>query len=131
MIWTVNEYAHYSIKDWFVATNTFTGDIDLTGISYYPIDVSGANLAFSSATIKLNNVLMEEYVSLAFTGGSTLRSTRSSGNQHYLMHSALFKNFVGLVQKVVHLEVQLLHLQLVLMYSIYSIVLYLIMLQLT
>ena len=97
LIWTVNEYAHYSIKDWFVATNTFTGDIDLTGISYYPIDVSGANLTFSSATIKLNNVLMEEYVSLAFTGGSTLRSTRTSGNQHYLMHSALFRNYVGTI----------------------------------
>lgn len=97
LIWTVNEYAHSSIKDWFVATNAFTGDIDLTGISYYPIDVSGANLTFSSATIKLNNVLMEEYVSLAFTGGSTLRSTRSSGNQHYLMHSSLFRNYVGTI----------------------------------
>ena len=97
LIWTVGEYAHSSIKEWFNASTTYTGDIDLTGISYYPIDIDGASLTFTDATIKLDNYTMENYVSLAYTGATTARSTRTSGSQHYLMHSALFRNYVGTI----------------------------------
>ena len=91
LVWSVGVYAHESIKAWFAAGNSFTGDLDMTGLSYYPVDLSGGSASFGNAAIKLDNILMEANVRYAYTGYSA-RSTRTNDNQHYLMHASLFHN---------------------------------------
>ncbi|MBO4734337.1 MAG: hypothetical protein J5662_07665, partial [Clostridia bacterium] len=93
-VWSLNTYAHSSLADWFTASNTFTGDLDMTGISYYPVDLKGA-VTFNNATVKLDNVLMEANVKYAYSGEAGTRTTRSNTNQHYLMHTAIFRNDPG------------------------------------
>ena len=95
LVWSVDEYAHSSLSDWFTTGNTFTGDLDMTGMSYYPVDLSGS-LTINSATLKLDNVLMEAAVYYAYDlQASGSRTTRSNTNQHYLMHTALLRNITG------------------------------------
>ena len=96
LVWSVGVYAHDSLSSWFsVDTTTFTGNLDMSGLSYYPIDVSGVNVTFDSATIKLDNKTTEANVTLPYTGGSAKRTTREATNQHYLMHTGLFRNYLG------------------------------------
>ena len=92
LTWSVGIYAHSSLKDWFtVSDSTFTGDLDMTGLSYYPVDLT-KGVTFNNATLKLDNVTMEGRVKYAYSGDGGARSTRSSNNQHYLMHTAVFRN---------------------------------------
>ena len=92
--WSVKEYAHPSLSAWFGSpSTTFAGAIDLTGISYYPVDLS-SNVTFSGATVTLDNNTMQAYVKYAYSGESGTRSTRAA-SQHYLMHTALFLNATG------------------------------------
>ena len=91
LTWTVGQYAHPSLSSWFTASSTFTGDLDMTGLSYYPIDLT-TGVTFSNATLKLDNDLMEANVKYAYSGETGTRSTRSNTNQHYLMHTAAFRN---------------------------------------
>ncbi|MBP5609896.1 MAG: hypothetical protein J6X72_00945, partial [Clostridia bacterium] len=92
--WSVKQYAHSTLSAWFGSpSSTFAGTIDLTGISYYPVDLS-ANVTFSSATVKLDNIKMEGFVNKGYSGDGSSRTTRSA-SQHYLMHAALFLNATG------------------------------------
>lgn len=96
LVWSVGRYAYSSLSSWFTVDNTtFTGDLDMTGLSYYPIDVSGVNVTFDTATIKLDNKTTETNVTLPYTGSSAKRTTREATNQHYLMHTGLFRNYLG------------------------------------
>lgn len=97
LVWSVKQYAHSSLAAWFTAGNTFTGSLDLTGLSYYPIDLT-TGVTFNNVTVKLDNVLMDGFVKYAYyydddgVQSSDTRSTRADTNQHYLMHTALFRN---------------------------------------
>ena len=93
LVWSVKTYAHSSLADWFDSTSTFTGDLDMRGLSYYPVDLSGG-VTFNNATVTLDNNLMEDNVKYAYTGADG-RTTRSNTNQHYLMHTAIFRNDSG------------------------------------
>lgn len=93
-VWSLKTYAHSSLSAWFDSTNTFSGDLDMTGISYYPVDLTGG-VTFNNATVKLDNVLMEANVKYAYSGEAGTRTTRSNTNQHYLMHTAIFRNDPG------------------------------------
>ncbi len=98
--WSVKTYAHSSIKSKFGSpTSIFTGDLDMTGLSYYPVDLSGS-VSFTSAVIKLDNNLMEDYVKWAYyddaSNNNSTRTTRSA-SQHYLMHTAIFRDVIGSV----------------------------------
>ena len=93
-VWSLKTYAHSSLSAWFSSSNTFSGDLDMTGISYYPVDLTGG-VTFNNATVKLDNVLMEANVKYAYSGESGTRTTRSNTNQHYLMHTAIFRNDPG------------------------------------
>ncbi|MBR4910941.1 MAG: hypothetical protein IKZ47_06445 [Clostridia bacterium] len=93
-VWSAKTYAHSSLSDWFTSSNTFSGDLDMTGISYYPVDLT-SGVTFNNATVKLDNVLMEANVKYAYSGEAGTRSTRSNTNQHYLMHTAIFRNDPG------------------------------------
>lgn len=91
LIWTVGKYAHSSLSAWFTATPTFTGDLDMTGLSYYPIDLTSAVTFSNVSVLKLDNNLMETWVKTAYPSVDT-RTTREATNQHYLMHTAVFRN---------------------------------------
>ena len=81
LTWTVGQYAHSTLADWFTATPTFTGDLDMTGLSYYPIDLT-TDVTFNlTPTVKLDNKLMETWVK-ATDSDSNTRSTRANDNQH-------------------------------------------------
>ena len=96
LVWSVGRYAYSSLSSWFTVDNTtFTGDLDMTGLSYYPIDVSGVSVTFNSATIKLDNKTTESNVTLPYTSSNAKRTTRTATNQHYLMHTGLFRNYLG------------------------------------
>lgn len=90
LVWTVKEYALSSLSAWFSATATFSGDLDMTGLSYYPVDLADS-VTFQNATLKLDNNTMESSVNHT-DASATTRTTRSATNQHYLMHTAVFRN---------------------------------------
>ena len=91
LVFSVNKYAHSSLSSWFTPTgSTFTGSLDMTGLSYYPIDLS-TGVTFNNATLKLDNNLMETRV-IATDDDANSRTTRSNTNQHFLMHTAVFRN---------------------------------------
>lgn len=102
LVWSVGQYAHESLSAWFSADASFTGSLDMTGLSYYPIDFSGS-VTFTSVTIKLDNILTESSVQYAYyydddgVQSSASRSTRSNTNQHYLMHTSVFRNALGTI----------------------------------
>ena len=91
LVWSVKIYAHSSLSAWFVAGNSFSGSLDMTGLSYYPVDLT-ENVMFTNAAITLDNILMEAAVKYAYSGEAGSRSTRTNDNQHYLMHTAVFRN---------------------------------------
>lgn len=90
LVWSVKEYAHSSLAAWFPSSTAFSGDLDMTGLSYYPVNLR-SGITFNNATVKLDNNLMEANVKYAYAGNDT-RTTRSNTNQHYLMHTAVFQN---------------------------------------
>ncbi|MBP5312436.1 MAG: hypothetical protein J6112_06360, partial [Clostridia bacterium] len=90
LVWSVNTYAHSSLSSWFSSSSTFTGDLDMRGLSYYPVDLK-EDVTFNNATLTLDNVLMEDHVQYSY-GTTTGRTTRANTNQHYLMHTAAFRN---------------------------------------
>ena len=100
LVWSVKEYAHESLAAWFAADASFTGSLDMTGLSYYPIDFSGS-VTFTNVTIKLDNILTESSVHFAYyyddgtLHSSSARGTRTNSSQHYLMHTSVFRDAVG------------------------------------
>lgn len=94
LIWSLNRYAAANIKSFFI--NPYSGDIsgtfNLTGVSYYPINIGTDDVSLGDVTVIFYNNEIEATES-APTGNTdgVNRSTRSA-TQHYLMHSALFKN---------------------------------------
>ena len=100
LVWSVGVYAHPSLAAWFDVEASFTGSLDMTGLSYYPINFSGS-VTFTGVTIKLDNILTESSVHFAYRytddglQTSTARGTRVNTSQHYLMHTSVFRDVVG------------------------------------
>ena len=95
LIWSVRTYADDSLRLWFNVDNTnFTGDLDMTGLSYYPVSLRDS-ISFTNADLKLDNIEMESRVEKAYSGASQKRTTRANTNQHYLMHTAVILNNYG------------------------------------
>ena len=85
-LWSAYTYAAKNIRDdYFSKYSTFPTDtdIDLTGLSYYPVDVSNT-IARNKVTFKLYNEQIQ-------TAHGTKYSTRVY-SQHYLMQCGLFRN---------------------------------------
>lgn len=94
MSWALNKYAHSSIRanfaDPFGATIT-AGDYNLTGYSWYPVDLSSSitlNGTFTFANEEFEGS-EAKYTSYA---RSSLHDTTGSTTQHYLLHEGLFRN---------------------------------------
>lgn len=86
-LWSAYTYAAKNIRDdYFSKYSTFPTEetvIDLTGLSYYPVDVSNT-IACNKVTFKLYNKQIQ-------TAHGTKYSTRAY-SQHYLMQCGLFRN---------------------------------------
>lgn len=89
MLWSVNLYAYSNIKqyfnDAFNKTSIPAGNYDMTGYSYYPVDMpSGMNIADGAVFTFCNDKIVN---------GEKLAVGERS--QHYLMHCGLFRNSDG------------------------------------
>lgn len=94
LLWSVNKYAYSNIKKYF--TNSFvntipTGTYDMTGYSYYPIDVTSAVTIAGGSSFTFCNDKLESGESGTGNSDSTARTTMGK-TQHYLMHCGLFIN---------------------------------------
>ena len=90
--WSVWTYAHTSLSSWFPNNTTFTDVLDMTGLSYYPVNLRG-NVTFNNAILKFDNVEMESRVYT--TNRSTRKGGNSSGSHHYMMHTGAILNDSG------------------------------------
>lgn len=95
MLWSVEQYAHRSIKSNFTGGNPGTEgeDINLRGYSYYPINIDAEQSYTISGNISLWNAEFDA------TEGATTWKRKSFGtarnSQHYLMQNGLFLNVNG------------------------------------
>ena len=104
MNWGLYRYAHRSIREYFTLGTGFTettiptGDYDMTGYSWYPVDVDSSvtvagNFTFANAlfegseTVKYNSNTSQE-----FYRTSLYRSASPYTTQHFLLHEGLFRN---------------------------------------
>lgn len=102
LLWSINKYAASNIASNnqissaraydFSHYSTFPSesDLDLSYLSYYPVDVSEEALSITGKTITFKNYDMQS----AHGGTYSLNTLDDSYNisQHYLMHAGLFKN---------------------------------------
>lgn len=89
MLWSVNLYAYSNIKqyfnDAFNKTSIPAGNYDMTGYSYYPVDMpSGMNIADGAVFTFCNYKIV-----------NSEKPAVGERSQHYLMHCGLFRNSDG------------------------------------
>ena len=94
LIWSVKIYAHSSLSNWFTKS-AFSGTLNMTGLSYYPVNLSGVSVTFSSATLTLDNNGIEASENNQSGADTIIRDTRTAASQHYLMHTSTFLNVTG------------------------------------
>lgn len=95
IMWTLGQNAEWNIKDYFrvedkdtyTKVRTVTGKIDLTGLSYYPIDYVG-KINITGATITFDYAKINSYE----TDNKLLNN---SNKQHYMMQTGLFRNLTS------------------------------------
>ena len=95
IMWTLGQDAEWNIKDYFrvedkdtyTKVRTVTGKIDLTGLSYYPIDYVG-KINITGATITFDY----EQINSFETDNKLLKN---SNKQHYMMQTGLFRNLTS------------------------------------
>lgn len=95
IMWTLGQDAEWNIKDYFrvedkdtyTKVRTVTGKIDLTGLSYYPIDYVG-KINIDNAEIVFDYAKINSYE----TDNKLLNN---SNKQHYMMQTGLFRNLTS------------------------------------
>lgn len=98
MLWSVYNYAYDNIRKYF--TNPITsannsipaGNYDMTGYSYYPVDVAEAVTIANGSSFVFCNEEIESGESGSGNSDGMVRSTVEQASQHYLMHCGLFRN---------------------------------------
>ena len=91
LLWSVSRYAddnltsEFAVGDADASGPTITGTLDMTGYSYYPVDVTGESVTVQNATITFCNSAIESE-----EDGNKLTS---SATQHMNMHAGLLRNF--------------------------------------
>lgn len=95
IMWTLGQDAEWNIKDYFriedkdtyQKVRTVTGKIDLTGLSYYPIDYVGK--------INIDNAeIIFDYAQINSCENNN-KALNNSEKQHYMMHTGLFRNLTS------------------------------------
>lgn len=95
IMWTLGQDAEWNIKDYFRVEDkdtyqkvrTVTGKIDLTGLSYYPIDYVG-KMNVDSAEIIFDYAKINAYE-------NNNKALNNPEKQHYMMHTGLFRNLTS------------------------------------
>ena len=102
MLWSVNKYAYSNVKNYFndsyANANTTVipaGNYDMTGYSYYPIDMPANVTIVSGAAFTFCNDKIESGENGTGNSDSMARKTIGDRSQHYLMHCGLFRNAGG------------------------------------
>lgn len=101
LLWSVNNYAYSNIKSLFAnsfADNVIaSGEYDMTGYSYYPIDApDGTVVSANSRFVFRNNEIELGEIGTGNTDNmARSTSNASSKSQHHLMHFGLFRNVKG------------------------------------
>ena len=101
VMWSVGQYCENNLTEYFISngmkggTTTLGGNIDLSGLSYYPIDFSG-NLEMSNATIKFDYDTINSFE----TGNEAQNRVENkllnnAEKQHYLMQTGLLLNLTS------------------------------------
>ena len=110
LIWSVGRYADSTLRKHFKdlwkettiggTDSNYPASFDMDGLSYYPIDVTNANVTVQYADIMFYNNEIEEKETPKdpdkcnkSTRGIDSNSESSSHTQHYTMHCALFRDF--------------------------------------
>ncbi|MGN1184835.1 MAG: hypothetical protein ACI4R7_06360 [Oliverpabstia sp.] len=103
MIWSVYRYAASNLKDYFtigngdVTTESIGGsssgyaNFDMKGFSYYPVNITNADVTVQYANVKFYNYEIETKEN----GNKSTRGSASDHSQHYTMHCGLFMNFAA------------------------------------
>ena len=99
MIWDVYTYADESLKGYFpvdagnikgIGTDAASkAAIDLTGYSYYPVDVGA--MTIQNAEIRFANETIEEKEK----ANKSTQGNNTGHTQHYAMHGGLFRNMIS------------------------------------
>ncbi len=99
MIWNVYTYADESLKGYYpvdagnikgIGTDAASkATIDLTGYSYYPVDVGA--MTIQNADIKFANETIEEKEK----ANKSTQGNNTEHTQHYAMHGGLFRNMIS------------------------------------
>ena len=101
IIWDVYTYADESLKGYFpvdagnikgIGTDAASkATIDLTGYSYYPVDVGA--MTIQNADIKFANETIEEKEKA--NSNKSTQGNNTEHTQHYAMHGGLFRNMIS------------------------------------
>ena len=85
--WNIKDYFRIEDKDTYQKVRTVTGTIDLTGLSYYPIDYVGK--------INIDNAeIIFDYAQINSCENNN-KALNNSEKQHYMMHTGLFRNLTS------------------------------------
>ena len=106
LMWSIyNHYAATNIQGYNVLTNaSIIGltNVDLRGLSYYPIDISNVTLPGATYTFGYNAIKTLEsskgsdsWARYPDSTGNMETSDETRRNQHYLMQNSLFRNVTG------------------------------------
>ena len=101
LIWSVYQYANNNLKPYFKvgdsgevqnsiggASEDSPAELDMKGLSYYPIDLSAGNVKVQNAKITFYNETIEK----AENGNKSTVGNWHVHTQHYAMHCGLFRN---------------------------------------
>lgn len=114
LMWSIYNYASSNIKKYGVLTNvtnndvTSLTDIDLTGLSYYPVNAGNVTLGAAEIKLGFNEIKLWESDGTNnidnwarypdATGDMTKTTETTRCNQHYLMHNGLFRDVTGTIK---------------------------------
>lgn len=85
--WNIKDYFRVEDKDTYTKVRTVKGTIDLTGLSYYPIDYAG-KINIDSAEIIFDYAKINSYE-------NNNKTLNNSEKQHYMMQTGLFQNLTS------------------------------------
>ena len=85
--WNIKDYFRVEDKDTYEKVRTVKGTIDLTGLSYYPIDYAG-KINIDSAEI------IFDYAQINSCENNN-KALNKSEKQHYMMQTGLFRNLTS------------------------------------
>lgn len=106
LMWSLyNYYAPKNIKGYNVITNaSLTGltNVDLRGLSYYPVDIAGLTLPAATFRFGFDDIMTLEadkgtdsWARYPDSAGDMTTANETRRNQHYLMQNSLFRNVTG------------------------------------